>query len=153
MKRHGKQLIAALESLGFHHIWTNNSGGECYAHPGDPAQTEVIVNPSTDERGARSTLARARKLAGAAAVVDKRNPQQIKERAAAARQRLQDSRDDRERLLREKADAAAVTRAERLVEQRERELAAVERLMREPPSGGNAHRGRGQTRHRTGRRP
>lgn len=154
MKRHGKTLITALTGLGFDHIWTNSSGGQCYVHPGDPDQTEVIVGTSLDERGARHLLARARKLAGAVApAADKRNPQQIKERAAAARQRLQDSRTTHTRLLAEQADAAALARAEQLVEQRERELAAVEQLMRQPPAGGNTHRGRGQAAHRTGRRP
>jgi multidrug efflux pump subunit AcrA (membrane-fusion protein) len=151
VKRHGKVLIAELVKLGFEYIWTNASGGHCYAHPGDRAQTEIIVNPSTDERGARAILTRARKLAGTTAVpVDKRNPQQIKERAAAARQRLADSRAARERLLQQKANTAAITRAERLVEQRERELAAIEHLMHQPPAGGNTHRGTGQPRHYTG---
>lgn len=153
MKRHGKALVAELTKLGFDHIWTNSSGGQCYAHPGDAAQTEVVVSPSLDERSARHLLARARKLAGAVTVADKRDAQQIKARAAAARQRLQDSRDAHVRLLRERADAVALARAEQQVEERERELAVLEQLMRQPPAGGNAHRGSGQAAHRTGRRP
>ncbi|HEY5834999.1 hypothetical protein [Streptomyces sp.] len=153
MKRHGKALIASLETLGFNHIWTNTSGWPCYAHPGDPDQTEVTISPSIDEQGARRVLQRARKLAGAATVVDKRKGQQIKDRAAAARQRLQDSRDAREQLLQQRADTTAIAHAERLVTQREAELAAIERLMTQPAQGGNTHRGRGQARHRTGARP
>jgi hypothetical protein len=154
VKRHAKALVAELAKLGFDHIWTNASGGQCYVHPGDPAQTEVVVSPSLDERAARHIADRARKLAGADKPnADKRNARQVKERAAAARQRLQESRDAHVRLLRNRADAAALACAEQLVAQRENELAALERLMRQPPAGGNAHRGTGQARQRTGRRP
>lgn len=152
MKRHSKALITALEQLGFDHIWTNSRGYLCYVHPGDPDQTEVTISPSINENGARTVLTRARKLAGAATVIEKRKAGQIKERAAAARQRLQDSRDAREQLLRQRAHADQVAEAERLIEERERELAAIERLMTQPAQGGNTHRGRGQARHRTGQR-
>ncbi|MBM9509977.1 hypothetical protein [Actinacidiphila acididurans] len=154
MKRHGKNLIAELKALGFDYIWTNSSGAECYVHPGDAAQTQVTVSASIGERAARDLLARARKLAGATTPDDnKRNAAQVKDRAAASRQRLQEARDARERLLAARASAAEITRAELLVAEREAELALIERLMVQPAQGGNAHRGRGQARHRAGRRP
>lgn len=157
MKRYAKELDADLKKIGFEYIWTNASGGRCYAHPDDPAQTEVIVNTGIDEKGARSVLRRAQRLIGALPAADKRRPQQIKERQAAvrdhARSLLDEGRAEHRRLIADGAAPGRIAAVKRLVEQRERELDRLERLMVEPPAGGSAHRGRGQARHRTGRTP
>jgi hypothetical protein len=152
VKRPARQLVKDLEALGFDHIWTNSSGAQCYAHPDDPQQEELSVSPNTHETGAKNVLRRARRIAGADTVVEKRNATQVRERATAARQRLQYVRERHGRLLTTRADPAQVAAAARLVEQREHELDAVERLMRQPPAGGHAHRGTGQARHYSGPR-
>lgn len=159
MKRYAKQLIKDLAGLGFDHIWTNNSGGHCYAHPDDPAQTEIVVNQGADERAARAVLQRARRIAGAhTPPASRRNASRAKERAAADRERARQQaqarvgyvRDHHQRLLAARAAPEAVTAIARLLAQRQAELDALERLMRQPPSGGHTHRGTGQPRHYAG---
>lgn len=155
MKRYAKALTEQLTALGFDHIWTNSSGFLCYVHPGDPDQIEVTISPSINEQSAKTVLRRAKRLAGAATVVEKRKGQQVKERAATTREHtrrlLDGSRTQHRTLIEQQADPDRIAEAQRLIEQRERELAAIERLMVQPTQGGNAHRGRGQARHRTGR--
>jgi hypothetical protein len=150
VKRPAKQAVKDLDALGFDHIWTNSSGHHCYAHPDDPHQEELLVNPNTNENGAKTLIRRARRITGAPAIVDKRNASQVKERATAARQRLQYVRDKHRRLLDARAAPALLAAAANLIDQREQELEAVERLMRQPPAGGHDHRGTGQARHYTG---
>ena len=165
MKRYAKDAEKDLLRLGFDHIWTNTSGGRCYAHPDDPEQTEVVLNPGTNESGARAILQRARRIAGThTPATGKRNAARAKQRAAAGRDRHTDHEHARtqaqqrveyvaakhQRLLAARAEPGAVTAAERLLEQRQAELDALERLMRQPPAGGHGHRGAGQARHYTG---
>lgn len=162
MKRYAKQLVKDLTALGFDHIWTNTSGGLCYAHPDDPAQIEIVVTQGADERAARATLQRARRITGAHAPDSgKRNAAQARARAAGARDRERQRAQAMARLayVRDKhhrltatpgTEPAALTATERLLAQRESELDALERLMRQPPSGGHTHRGAGQARHYTG---
>lgn len=157
MKRHARQLCADLAALGFDHIWTNSSGYLCYAHPDDPQQQELSVSPTTNENGARALLHRARRIARAhpdPLTIGKRNPRQLKERAAAQRQRARDrlayATTRRDQLTANRADPAALTAAQALIERREQELAAIEHLMRQPPAGGHTHRGTGQPRHYAG---
>lgn len=157
MKRYAKQLIRDLQALGFDHIWTNASGNLCYAHPDDPDQTELSISQGTNEQGAKTLLRRAQRIAGAhpdSLAVGKRNAVQLKERAAAqrerARTRLAYATARREQLTAARAEPAAVAAAQALIERRENELAAVERLMRQPPAGGNDHRGTRQPRHYAG---
>jgi predicted RNA binding protein YcfA (HicA-like mRNA interferase family) len=155
MKRHSKDLIKALTNLGFDHVWTNAQGHHCYVHPDDPAQEEVSVSPSiSSDSILKMILRRARKIAGAEAVVEKRKATQVKERAEAererARQRLQWVKEKQQRLIADQADPTWIAKVHELIDLRERELAAIERLMKEPAQGGNVHRGAGQARHYTG---
>jgi hypothetical protein len=157
MKRHSKELIKGMTALGFEHIWTNAQGYPCYAHPDDPKQEEVSVSPSINsDQGLKEGLRRARRIAGTHTVVAKRKGSQVKERAEVdrerARQRLQWIREKQQRLLADKADATVIAKVRELIELRERELADLERLMKQPAQGGNAHRGTGHARHITGSR-
>lgn len=155
MKRHSRELIAQLERLGFDHVWTNAAGAHCYVHPGDPGQTELSVSQSiTSEQTAKSLLRRAQRIAGVAPKVEKRRASRVKERAETERERarrdLEAARQRRQRLLDTRADTVTLAEAERLIQQRERELAALERLMKQPAQGGSVRRGRDQARHWTG---
>lgn len=156
MKRYAKQLIADLQRLGFDEIWTNSSGHPCFAHPSDPQQQELSINPSSSEQAAKAVLRRAQRIAGATPTVDKRRPGQIKARAEAQRERARNRLTwitrKRDQLLTEHADPRMVAKAEALLAVRERELAAIERLMVQPPAGGNTHRGTQHARHHTGAR-
>lgn len=157
MKRYAKQLIAELQRLGFDEIWTNSSGFPCYAHPNDPAQQELSINPSATEQAARSVLRRAQRIAGTTPTVDKRRASQVKARAEAdrerARTRLAWIQAKQQRLINEHAAPDRIAQANALIAQREDELAAIEGLMVQPPAGGSSHRGTAQPRHRTGARP
>jgi hypothetical protein len=157
MKRHSKELIKGMAALGFEHIWTNAQGFHCYAHPDDPNQEEVSVSPSiNNDQGLKEGLRRARRIAGAHTVVAKRKGSQVKERAEAdrarAHQRLQWIQQKQQRLIAEQADTTVIAKVRELIELRERELADIERLMKQPAQGGNAHRGTGHARHITGPR-
>lgn len=160
MKRHGKDLIKQLTALGFDHIWTNTSGGHCYAHPDDPDQTEIVIQQCIDERAARAVLHRARRITGTPTpTTSKRNAARARQQAAEDRERdrtraqarLGYVRAHHDRLLNTPtADPVAVAAAQRLLQQRQAELDTLERLMREPPTGGHTHRGTGQARHYSG---
>jgi predicted RNA binding protein YcfA (HicA-like mRNA interferase family) len=154
--RHAKALIKTLTNLGFDHIWTNSSGHHCYVHPADPDQTELLVNPSANEVTHRSLTRRAQKITGTVPATPKRNPRQIKQRAETDRTRaralLDEARNKARQLQQDQADRAAIDKASQLIAQRERELAAIERLMRQAPAGGSTHRGAGQARHQAGGR-
>lgn len=155
MKRYSKDLIKTLTALGFDHVWTNSQGHHCYVHPDDPTQEELSVSPSiSSDQILKTLIRRARKIAGAETVVEKRKAGQVKERAEAdrerARQRLQWVKEKQQRLIAGHADATWIAKVRELLELRERELAAIERLMTEPAQGGTVHRGVGQARHYTG---
>lgn len=158
MKRYSKDVIKGVERLGFDYMWTNAQGFLCYVHPNDPDQTELSISPSiSDEHTARTLLRLAEKRAAVAPHIEKRRASRVKERAEAARDRAREqvrlAQERQARLLaRQGSSAAEVERVRRLVELRERELAAHERLMQQPPAGGSVHRGTGQVRHFSGGR-
>jgi hypothetical protein len=154
MRRFSKDLIKAIEALGFEHVWTNSQGYFCYVHGADPDQTEVLISPSVNECTAKLMLRKCQKIAGVAPKIEKRRASQVKERAATDRERahriLQVVRERHLRLVSSNGDREEIERVSRLVALRERELADLERLMQEPPSGGRVHRGSGQVRHVSG---
>ncbi len=154
MKRHGRILIQHLNDLGFEHVWTNSGGYPCYVHPDDPEQTEVSVSPGLgSDQVLKVAMRRAEKIAGVqASTAGKRRAGQLKERAEAqrerARRRLAFVQAKQQRLCADRAaDPVTVAAVRDLIARRERELAAIEHLMRQAPQGGNAHRGTGQPRH------
>lgn len=151
MKRLSKELVKSLEALGFDHVWTNTQGYPCYVHPSDPTQHELSISPSiANDQTARILLRRAQKIAGVTPHSTKRRASQVKERTDADRERAQRRLAWAREKERRTADQAEREQLQTLIEQRARELEALERLMKQPAQGGRVHRGCGQARHWAG---
>lgn len=146
--KESKEVLRALNRLGFEYLWTNGHGIPCYVHPDDPSQTEVLVNLSQNkESSARAKIRDLQKIAGELPQLAKRKGQQVKERRAAEREqaerRLAWAEAKKARLLEQpEADTGHLSRLDELIEHRRQQLLAIHHQMTESPAGA-AHRGRG----------
>jgi predicted RNA binding protein YcfA (HicA-like mRNA interferase family) len=144
VKRQAKELIEALERLGYEYDRTNSKGFLMYVHAdGD----EVGVSEGIQEHAARQLLRKVERRLGVERDTGKRNAAGIKERQAYLRMRLAEDiarhREELDAILARKsqrldglglvATEAEIARITRYIEQRERELADMERLMRGAP--------------------
>lgn len=159
MKRHAKELVKELESLGYEFERVNAKSMHVYSRGGD----EVIVSPGVSDNAARQILRQVKRRLGCPDEVAKRNPEQIKARQAADRERaaVEVERVERERdaliLKRSRLLAghgSALTRREirdieDLIRDKDREHREWLSLMTGVPSSAE-HRGNRQARHRAG---
>lgn len=156
-----KELVKFLEANGFEYDRTNSKQYEFYKHA---SYGEISVNPTIDEHAARHLKVTIQKSFGMVTDRDKvkRSPEAIRERQAAERERLAA---DIERHQIEIADLliqrdrrldglgrvltnSQLRAIERLLEQKQRELRAWQRLMTEIPDV-NSHSGRLVAQHRS----
>lgn len=156
-----KRIVKFLEANGVSYTRTNSKGWDCFEASGQP---EILINPSLDERAEKFIQVKVQKSLGITTQRDesKRNPEQIKARQAAERERLAEQIerheaeiDDLVRQISSRMDglgaqlsAKDIRRIESLIEQREREVREWQRLMTEIPTP-NAHSGRVKARHRS----
>jgi hypothetical protein len=140
VKRPAKELIAALERMGFEHDRTNSRGYLIFTFDGQ----EVSVNQGIDERSARNLLKQVERANGVEQQSNKRNATAIRERQATQRNALRSDierhRVELDAIVAQRARqldgaAAALTDADILriqahIETKERELRDIENLMR-----------------------
>lgn len=163
MKRHAKALSKQLEGLGYVWASTNSKSQMLFEHPNGH---HLLVSAAVDEHAARQVLRRAQDACGVQCPVNKRNVEAVKQRQCADRERqraeVEAHRARIDKLLEQRdrmlcGHAAGMTdrdlRAiEQTIEQADRDLQAMVRLMTAVPAGAD-HAGTARpARHRAGAR-
>ena len=132
---HFKQMQVELERLGYEYVSTNTRGGQTWEHPSH----SLVIYPSMKEDAHRSVLRSCKKAVGVKEETNKRNTEAIKDRQAKAREVNRAENEARMAWLAARIrdlETAASMRAlthkqQQLLNERLRELAELDRLMKQ----------------------
>lgn len=130
-----RDLAKEIESLGYAYDRTNSKGASFYIH--EDTGCEVRVPSGVNEQQARFVLDEARHAVGLPTKLNKRNPQQIRERNEAEHARAKRELEAAQSRLASlsKSDEIALRKAEEEFLRAERKFRYWDRLMRSAASG------------------